>query len=104
VKANFTFSRRWAKIAVLKGIEGTGSAASLDVGQSFGQLGVDDAALLGSVFVVCGGELWKNGNHAAGRLELQHIAKFKAGPVLDSLRHGDSAAGFSFGFHSDLSS
>lgn len=53
--------------------------ARLDVGQAFGELGIDDAALLGRVLAVRGRELRTDADHAAGDLEFDLLAALKAG-------------------------
>ena len=53
-------------------------AARLDVSQAFGDLGIDDSALLGSVLVVRGRELRTDANHAAGDLKHYLLATLKA--------------------------
>ena len=54
-------------------------AAGLDVSQTFGELGIDDAALLGRVLVVRGRELRTDADHAAGDLKLYLLAALEAG-------------------------
>jgi hypothetical protein len=48
----------------------TPDTASLNVGQAFGELGADDAALLGRVFVIRRGELRTDADDAAHEFDL----------------------------------
>jgi hypothetical protein len=52
----------------------------LDIGETFGELGIYDAALLGRVFVVCEGDLRTDANDAAGDPEFDLLAALEAGP------------------------
>jgi len=49
-------------------------APGLDVGQGFGELSIDGAALRGRVLVVGGREFGKDGDHAAGHAKLEIFA------------------------------
>src|SRR6266404_702091 len=65
-------------IGAVKRAEG---APGFDIGQAFGEPGIDDAPLLGRVFVICGWQLWNDVDHTAGDLEFHLIALFRAGPA-----------------------
>ena len=54
-------------------------AAGLDVSHALGELGIDDAALLGRVLVVRARQLRTDADHAAGDLILYLLAALKAG-------------------------
>jgi hypothetical protein len=64
------------------------------IGQAVSELGIDDSVLLGRVFVIGGGQLWDDCNHAAGDLELNLVARLESGPPPHLIRHGDG--GFAF--------
>jgi hypothetical protein len=78
LEENLAASLCRASINSLWSEKGLGYAAGLDVCVSLGQAGIDDAALLGRVFVVRGRGLRKDADHAAGDLEFDLLAALKA--------------------------
>ena len=58
----------------------------------------NEGPLLRGILVVRGRQFGNDGDHTAGRLELQHIPRLKAGPLPDRSRQSDGAG---FGFDSD---
>jgi hypothetical protein len=62
-------------------------SASLDVGQSLSELGIDDAALLWRVFVVRGGKFRIDADDTAGDLEFDLLAALKTSLPTDGRRN-----------------
>ena len=62
-------------------------AAGFDVGEAFGQLGVNDAALFGGIFVVRAWEFRKDRDYATRRSELEFLATPKTPPPTNGRRN-----------------
>src|SRR5580658_6166995 len=83
-------------VGALKRTEG---ASGLNVGQAFGELSIDRAALLGRVILVGGRGFREDSDNAAGHPELKVLTVSVTGLPPDGRRHNEGD--FSFVLHRD---